>query len=251
MPLSGIWKQSVHYLGHWVEDALVCNLETIGSLSGPLGRGCPCLESGIWKQVNVTDKKTYFRHQPFSQFGGVRCMNRPIGGLQLNNVMFCTLLPRLCMPLEGQRFKSQGSKQFMRYHTFKWKPKLFKNFRAPNTEHSSSKPTHWPCIFVGKILVSVGHALNNGGTVAEWVRSLDWRPGGPGFESCWRYFASELWQFHLSQRPTLPASFVGDTKSRRSLLSGVYARGSKISHTGGKCVTCHGLHNSRTTLTCV
>ena len=27
-----------------------------------------------------------------------------------------------------------------------------------------------------------------------------------------------------------------------SLLSGVYARGSKISHTGGKCVTCRGLH---------
>ena len=29
---------------------------------------------------------------------------------------------------------------------------------------------------------------------------------------------------------------------RWSLLSGVYARGSKISHTGGKCVTCRGLH---------
>ena len=27
-----------------------------------------------------------------------------------------------------------------------------------------------------------------------------------------------------------------------SLLPGVYARGSKISHTGGKCVTCRGLH---------
>ena len=31
-------------------------------------------------------------------------------------------------------------------------------------------------------------------------------------------------------------------KSRWSLLSGVYARGSKRSHTGGKCVTCRGLH---------
>ena len=30
--------------------------------------------------------------------------------------------------------------------------------------------------------------------------------------------------------PTLPVSFGRDTKSRRSLLSGVYARGSKISH---------------------
>ena len=30
----------------------------------------------------------------------------------------------------------------------------------------------------------------------------------------------------------------GDTKNRRSLLSGVYARRSKISHTGDRCVTC-------------
>ena len=44
--------------------------------------------------------------------------------------------------------------------------------------------------------------------------------------------------------PPLPASFGRDTKRRRSLLSGVYARGSKRSHTGGKCVTCCGLHNS-------
>ena len=35
-----------------------------------------------------------------------------------------------------------------------------------------------------------------------------------------------------------------DIKSRWSLLTGVYARGSKISHTGGKCVTCSGLTNS-------
>ena len=45
--------------------------------------------------------------------------------------------------------------------------------------------------------------------------------------------------------PALPVSFGGDTKSCRSLLSGVYARGSKISHT--KCVTCRGLHNSEIT----
>ena len=37
--------------------------------------------------------------------------------------------------------------------------------------------------------------------------------------------------------PTLPVSFGRDTKSRWSLLPGVYARGSKISNTGGKCVT--------------
>ena len=43
--------------------------------------------------------------------------------------------------------------------------------------------------------------------------------------------------------PTLPVSFGGDTKRHRSLLSGVYARVSKISHTGGKCVTCRGLYS--------
>ena len=79
-----------------------------------------------------------------------------------------------------------------------------------------------------------------------------------------------LRNFGNSVYPALPVSFGGDTKSRRSLLSGVYARGSKrphqsalecvtivdstahdqargskISHTGGKCaypITCHGLH---------
>ena len=45
--------------------------------------------------------------------------------------------------------------------------------------------------------------------------------------------------------PHLPVSFGRDTKSRWSLLSGVYARGSKRSPTGGKCVTCSGLTNSR------
>ena len=34
----------------------------------------------------------------------------------------------------------------------------------------------------------------SGGVVAEWVRALDWRPGGPGFESRCANFASELWQ---------------------------------------------------------
>ena len=42
--------------------------------------------------------------------------------------------------------------------------------------------------------------------------------------------------------PTLSGSFGGDTIGRLSLLSGVYARESKIFHTEGKCVTCRGLH---------
>ena len=65
--------------------------------------------------------------------------------------------------------------------------------------------------------------------MVKWVRlrALDWRPGGPGFESCCGNFAVELWQFRLA---ALPVSFGGETKSRRSLLSGVYARGTKISN---------------------
>ena len=39
-----------------------------------------------------------------------------------------------------------------------------------------------------------------------------------------------LRNFGNSVCPALPVSFGGDTKSRRSLLSGVYARGSKRSH---------------------
>ena len=44
---------------------------------------------------------------------------------------------------------------------------------------------------------------------------------------------------------TFPVSFGRDIKSRWSLPSGVYARGSKRSHTGDKCVTCSGLNKSR------
>ena len=43
----------------------------------------------------------------------------------------------------------------------------------------------------------------------------------------------------------LPVSFGRDTKSRWSLLYGVYARGSNISYTESKYVTCSGLTNSR------
>ena len=56
---------------------------------------------------------------------------------------------------------------------------------------------------------------------------VDWRPGGPGFESRCGNFPSDLWQFRL---PHFVSVFWGDTKSRRSLLSGVYARASKRSH---------------------
>ena len=42
--------------------------------------------------------------------------------------------------------------------------------------------------------------------------------------------ATSLRNFGNSVYPALPVSFGGDTKSRRFLLSGVYVRGSKISH---------------------
>ena len=44
--------------------------------------------------------------------------------------------------------------------------------------------------------------------------------------------AASLRKFGNSVYPALPVYFGGDTKSGRSLLSGDYARGSKISHTG-------------------
>ena len=47
-----------------------------------------------------------------------------------------------------------------------------------------------------------------------------------------------LRKFGNSVYPALPVSFGGDTKSRRSLLSGVYARGSKRPHQSAlECVT--------------
>ena len=46
-------------------------------------------------------------------------------------------------------------------------------------------------------------------------------------------------------------SFGGDTKNRRSFLSGVYARGSKIHHTGGKGVSCRELQNFEINHSCV
>ena len=61
-----------------------------------------------------------------------------------------------------------------------------------------------------------------------------------------------LWNFCNFVYPALPVTFGGDTESRRSLLPGVYARGErKNSHTRGKCVTCHGLHNSEINHFCI
>ena len=67
------------------------------------------------------------------------------------------------------------------------------------------------------------------GGVAEWVRALAWhgdRTFPAGFEP---HFGKNfsLGNFGNSVYPYLPLSFGGDSKSRRSLLSGVNARGRK------------------------
>ena len=75
-------------------------------------------------------------------------------------------------------------------------------------------------------------------------RAPDCQSRGRWFNSTYRRFET----LAISFTPHLPVCFGRDTKSWWSLLSGVCARGSKISHTGGKCVTCSGLTNSRWTL---
>ena len=72
----------------------------------------------------------------------------------------------------------------------------------------------------------------------RWLRGRAW------FNLTYSHFET----YAISFTPHLPVSFGRDTKSRWSLISGVYARGSKRSHPGGKCVTCSGLTNSRWTL---
>ena len=89
--------------------------------------------------------------------------------------------------------------------------------------------------------VNVWRKYPRRGAVAEWVnfRALSWagdrtvsRPGSnPATVTSLRNFGNSVY-------PALPVSFGGDTKSRRSLLSGVYARGSKRSHQSAlECVT--------------
>ena len=61
------------------------------------------------------------------------------------------------------------------------------------------------------------------------VRTRDWESRGHRFECHWGRLETLAISFVT---PTLPASFGRDAESRRSLLSGVYARGSKRCYTG-------------------
>ena len=64
--------------------------------------------------------------------------------------------------------------------------------------------------------------------------TMEWGGGGPNPTAG----KTLLRKFGNSVYPVLPVSFGGDTKIRRSLLSGVYARRSKISHQSAlECVS--------------
>ena len=65
---------------------------------------------------------------------------------------------------------------------------------------------------------------------ARWPSGLERWTGDQVVQSSNPAAATSLRNFGNSVYPALPVSFGGNTKSRRSLLSGVYARGSKISH---------------------
>ena len=87
--------------------------------------------------------------------------------------------------------------------------------------------------------ISVGGALFRSTRGARWPSGLErWtgdrtvRGSNPTAENF------SLRNFGNSVYPALPVSFGGDTKSRRSFLSDVYARGSKIPHQSAlECVT--------------
>ena len=102
------------------------------------------------------------------------------------------------------------------------------------------------------ILQSTAYVLSNifnavaqwgrGGRGARWPSGLERWLGlatgrsRPGVRIPLR--KTSLRNFGNSVYSALPVPFGGDTKSRQTLLSGVYVRGSKISHTAGKCVSC-------------
>ena len=76
-----------------------------------------------------------------------------------------------------------------------------------------------------------------GGAVAEWVRASACN-GDRTVRVRIPLRTTSLQNFGNSVYAALPVSFGGDTKSCWSLLSGVYARGSKRSHQSAlECVT--------------
>ena len=74
------------------------------------------------------------------------------------------------------------------------------------------------------------------------------RGRAPDYQVKGRWFNPTCRHFETFVHVTLPLSFGRNTKSRGSLLSGVYARGSKRSHISGKCVTCSRLRKKEKSL---
>ena len=91
---------------------------------------------------------------------------------------------------------------------------------------------------------------NNSQLLVRVAQCLECRTGDRGVIGSNPASVTSLRNFGNPVYPTLPVSFGGDTKSRWPLLSGVDARGSKMSQTGVKCVTCHELHNSEINHSC-
>ena len=99
--------------------------------------------------------------------------------------------------------------------------------------------------------------------MAEWVRALNWRPGGPGLLGSHPAVATSLRSFGNAAYPVLPVYFGGDTKSRRSLLINMVSDYGVSDYRYGRagpgevkllkypqtnrnvmCVICRGLHHS-------
>ena len=107
-----------------------------------------------------------------------------------------------------------------------------------NTEDMIVSSTDWYCVLIE--LQGIGHFFHPWVFASwAWLWAALWRSG----LECWLGLATRrsrpgskpaaatsLWNFGKSVYPALPVSFGGDTTSRRSSLSGVYARGCKISH---------------------
>ena len=89
------------------------------------------------------------------------------------------------------------------------------------------------------VVISINRLQNSPHPLVRWPSGLErWtgdrtvRGSNPTAENF------SLRNFGNSVYPALPVSFGGDTKSRRSLLSGVYARGNKRPHQSSlECVT--------------
>ena len=87
---------------------------------------------------------------------------------------------------------------------------------------------------------------SSGGVVAEWVGALDWRPGGPGFESRSDNFASELWQFCLPRFASVFQSILGLlTEWGDRIFQSIIVRGKNENLQVLTCADCRSEYTAR------